>query len=250
LFIFFRKIRQNLLSSDNTGKYLKYAFGEIILVVIGILIALSINNWNSDRLDRIVESDYLKRLTNDLIQDTLTFDWTVRALQRKQASVEQLIDLHKKDLIKTTDSSIVLEHISQAAIFSTVLPGLTTMTFEELKNTGGLRLIRNTDLRSAISQHYYKREHQFDRIHEKKQIADYNSYFQKIVPGLTRADSIVDYRNDLVQYYEIVDAFSKPELRASFISELNVALFMLRLQKQGLLETKDLLLQIEKELAK
>jgi|TARA_R110000737_G_C14509985_1_gene473452 hypothetical protein len=43
---FFRKIRQNLVSKGNTGKYLKYAIGEIILVVIGILIALSINNWN------------------------------------------------------------------------------------------------------------------------------------------------------------------------------------------------------------
>lgn len=250
MIIFFRKIRQNLLSADNTGKYLKYAIGEIILVVIGILIALSINNWNSDRLDRIVETDYLKRLSNDLIQDTLTFDWTVRDLQRKQASLEQLINLHKNDLIKTTDSTIVLGHISQAAIFSTVLPGLATMTFEELKNTGGLRLIRNTALRSAISQHYYKREHQFDRIHEKKQIADYNIYFQKVVPGLSRVDSILDYRSDLVPYHDIVDAFSKPELRESFVSELNVALFMSRLQKQGLSETKDLLIEIEKELAK
>ena len=43
---FFRKIRQNLLSEGKTGKYLKYAIGEIVLVVIGILIALQINNWN------------------------------------------------------------------------------------------------------------------------------------------------------------------------------------------------------------
>ena len=47
---FFRKIRQNLLSEGKTGKYLKYAIGEIVLVVIGILIALSINNWNQDRI--------------------------------------------------------------------------------------------------------------------------------------------------------------------------------------------------------
>ena len=44
---FFRKIRYNLMSENNTGKYLKYAIGEILLVVIGILIALQINNWNS-----------------------------------------------------------------------------------------------------------------------------------------------------------------------------------------------------------
>ena len=46
---FFRKIRQNLLSEGKTGKYIKYAIGEIVLVVVGILIALQINNWNEQR---------------------------------------------------------------------------------------------------------------------------------------------------------------------------------------------------------
>ena len=46
---FFKKIRQNLLMENKTGKYLKYAIGEIVLVVIGILIALGINNWNQNQ---------------------------------------------------------------------------------------------------------------------------------------------------------------------------------------------------------
>lgn len=54
---FFRNIRQNLLSNGNTGKYLKYAIGEIVLVVIGILIALQINNWNEKRkIDNEIKS--------------------------------------------------------------------------------------------------------------------------------------------------------------------------------------------------
>jgi hypothetical protein len=48
---FFRKIRYSLMNQNQTGRYLKYAIGEIILVVIGILIALQINNWNETRKD-------------------------------------------------------------------------------------------------------------------------------------------------------------------------------------------------------
>ena len=54
---FFRKIRQNLLSEGKTVKYLKYAIGEIVLVVIGILIALSINNWNEQKKSRDREKE-------------------------------------------------------------------------------------------------------------------------------------------------------------------------------------------------
>jgi hypothetical protein len=59
---FFRKIRQNLLMKNKTGKYLKYAIGEIFLVVIGIFIALQLNNWNENRkTDSIKQSYYPKK---------------------------------------------------------------------------------------------------------------------------------------------------------------------------------------------
>jgi len=57
---FFRKIRKDLLSDGKTGKYLKYAIGEIVLVVIGILIALQINNWNENRKDARMEIQVLR----------------------------------------------------------------------------------------------------------------------------------------------------------------------------------------------
>lgn len=63
---FFRKIRQNLLSEGKTGKYLKYAIGEILLVVIGILIALQINNWNEKRKIKIAEIEILQNLKTEL----------------------------------------------------------------------------------------------------------------------------------------------------------------------------------------
>ncbi|NNC35807.1 MAG: hypothetical protein HKO09_13100, partial [Croceitalea sp.] len=62
---FYRQIRYNLMETGKTGKYLKYAIGEIILVVIGILIALQINNWNEQRKDRIREQIILNNLKSD-----------------------------------------------------------------------------------------------------------------------------------------------------------------------------------------
>jgi len=64
----FRNIRQKLLAEGKTSNYLKYAIGEIVLVVIGILIALQVNNWNEDRKSKIIQDAYL----NDLMQELNT----------------------------------------------------------------------------------------------------------------------------------------------------------------------------------
>ena len=63
---FFRKIRENLIMENKTSKYLKYAIGEIILVVIGILIALQINNWNEDHKQQKTQQIYLEKLAVDV----------------------------------------------------------------------------------------------------------------------------------------------------------------------------------------
>lgn len=66
---FFKKIRKKLLSEGNTGKYLKYAIGEITLVVIGILIALQINNWNEAQKDERKAIAILEAIRSDMAQD-------------------------------------------------------------------------------------------------------------------------------------------------------------------------------------
>ncbi|WP_148453784.1 DUF6090 family protein [Formosa maritima] len=76
---FFRKFRENLVMENKTGKYLKYAIGEIALVVIGILIALSINNWNDNRKNRISERELLDNIHRDFVQNKIQFD-TVKAI--------------------------------------------------------------------------------------------------------------------------------------------------------------------------
>lgn len=91
----FRNIRKKLLQEGKTSSYLKYAIGEIVLVVIGILIALSINNWNEVRKNRQFEKEIIT-----LIDQNLQRDSTLLA-----------IELHKsQDAITSTD--LLLEQVS------------------------------------------------------------------------------------------------------------------------------------------
>ncbi len=146
---FFRKIRQQLLSEGKTGQYLKYAIGEIVLVVIGILIALQINNWNQGRLDEKRSLEYHQRLLEDMD----------RVIQRSITLKER----SDKTLIAITNSVAVLENGSfenpnQRSDFDYALiwfsrfnyqtPDLSTL--EEMKSNGDLNLIYNIKLRKKI----------------------------------------------------------------------------------------------------
>ena len=66
---FFRKLRKSLIEKGSARKYLLYAIGEIALVVIGILIAIQINNWNQERQNGLLEKDYLFHIYDDLQRD-------------------------------------------------------------------------------------------------------------------------------------------------------------------------------------
>jgi hypothetical protein len=73
----FRKIRQKLLSQHKVTQYVLYALGEIFLVVIGILIALQVNTWNEDRVQRSREVKYLKNIRLDLEKDLASLDYQI-----------------------------------------------------------------------------------------------------------------------------------------------------------------------------
>jgi hypothetical protein len=66
---FFRKIRYDLMEKNKTGKYLKYATGEIVLVVIGILIALQLNNLNENKKNNVFEKEILSQIQENLKSD-------------------------------------------------------------------------------------------------------------------------------------------------------------------------------------
>ena len=72
-----------MLSEGKTGKYLKYAAGEIILVMIGILLALQINNWNNDRIERKLESNILGEILVNLEKDVINLNSKIKYNENK-----------------------------------------------------------------------------------------------------------------------------------------------------------------------
>jgi hypothetical protein len=96
---FFRRIRQNMIKDKKVINYLLYAIGEIILVVIGILIALSINNSNELKKTRVAEKVYLKEIKSDLIQDTLLLSqviqdhkWRIAQLMSQDSTIDLIFE--------------------------------------------------------------------------------------------------------------------------------------------------------------
>lgn len=95
---FLRKIRQSSITSNSFRKYLLYAIGEILLVVLGILIALQINNWNNERINRKTEKEVLQRIVQDLRKDLENVDRSARFdEQRLRRGVWVLEQLKKGD---------------------------------------------------------------------------------------------------------------------------------------------------------
>ena len=145
---FFRKIRQNLLSEGKTRKYFKYAIGEIVLVVIGILIALSINNWNENRKNKIAEADYYCRILEDLeLNDNLIDDTSELISYKIKLSKELLLDLNTIP----NDRSIILNKFVVALRQDVFVP--SNIAFEDITSSGQLKLLTDLKLKSRLIQH-------------------------------------------------------------------------------------------------
>ena len=93
----FRNIRQKLAAENKVMAYLRYAIGEILLVVIGILIALQINNWNELRKQSIVETEFIEGVKKDLTQDKNYIEFI---LKKTEPKIEAFELLSKNDFLK------------------------------------------------------------------------------------------------------------------------------------------------------
>ena len=141
---FFRKIRYNLMSENKTGKYFKYAIGEIVLVVIGILIALSINNWNEDRKQHNQETAILTQLRTEFKSNLKQLDEKINS--KKEAINSSLKLLHYIDFPSLRIKDSIDYHIARTIPYTTFDP-----IVNDLASSGDLRIIRNDSLKQKLS---------------------------------------------------------------------------------------------------
>ncbi|MCA0154410.1 DUF6090 family protein [Winogradskyella vincentii] len=135
---FFRHIRKSLIEQNQMGKYLKYAIGEILLVVVGILIALQINNWNERSKLEAKTQEYYVQLLEDLNKDVIFADQTINKFENYLKDLEGYENSYYSE--ETLTPLDVYEKIAKLPVLSTSFT-FNSSTIESLQNSGDISLI-------------------------------------------------------------------------------------------------------------
>ena len=204
---FFRKIRYDLMGKNptsaktsagaktgkpasRTGRYFKYAVGEIVLVVLGILIALSINNWNENRKTQNNQEKYLILLKEEALKN-------IKSVKKAKESIESTM-IAQRDLIKLIDGNqdtISEKYLSELFlkmfVFTTTLD-YENSVFSELKTSGELKNIGNDSIRNSLVQ--LEPLVEGVKAHEKDVRLDYESA-GKIIDEKGNRRTILDDNN-------------------------------------------------------
>ena len=185
---FFKRTRKQLLEHDRIQRYTVYAIGEILLVMIGILLALGVNNWYKNRNENSLEREYLALLQQDIQSDIQNIK-NIRA-----RSVDRIIEPMERVLMilfqeNTTDfDTLQFYQDIQKAMRINIVP-LRKGTYEDLMSTGNIKLISNSLFRNELHNYIEKSRY-------------YEFYYNGMLQGLYSADrtigALIPYRNSKI----------------------------------------------------
>lgn len=129
-----------------------YALGEIILVVVGILIALQINNWKELQKQKQLQTVYLNRMVNDLDHDLVNIEFVQATINENQAVISDFINAINSNQNKDQKLKNMTAYFEKGWIISEFMPSIITYT--DLSQTGNMKVIENTQLANAIISYY------------------------------------------------------------------------------------------------
>ena len=235
----FKNIRRKLASENKTAAYLRYAMGEILLVVIGILIALQVNNWKEDIQNHKLEKTTLENIRSDLVLQ--------QGIIKNQLQFESVI------VAETDTASLFLKSSLSIEKLDSLLMKLTwRLTFVENKtsyismdNIGGKKLIRNSNLKNAIAR-YYQRLDYVTQVINNDNLFNTDSEFGAFVTS--NSLNIKLNRNGQNDKDQKISPEKRMELRNQLVTRKLVSQNIYKLC-QGLQgKTKQLIQLIDKEL--
>ena len=166
---FFRHIRQTLIMENKTSKYLKYAIGEIVLVVIGILIALQINNWNQDRLATIEEHTIYKNLNTEFKTNRILLQEDITRNENSMTAGKILMDLMGSDeytLKAKNIDSLIFQFFESGGI------NFSENTILELVQSGKMQYIQNDTIKNLIFEWNQKKENTEGSHNQKQRVTN------------------------------------------------------------------------------
>ena len=179
----FRKIRYRLMEQNKTSKYIKYAIGEIILVVIGILIALQINNWNENKKSIRIAESYIKDIRKDLISDTLMYNAAIERARNTIAKNKAILTIEQPNTISSDSLDAILRVFHSMRIYQ-----INNASYSKVLNTGFLESNVFSNLFTQINNYYTKEFNTYSEFIEwdKEQVIDY-----------LHDDFLGDYKNEI-----------------------------------------------------
>lgn len=221
---FFRRIRQKLLAENKFRKYLVYAIGEIILVVIGILIALSINNWNNHRIEKKKEAHYIENINKEFKLNRIQLDSATFYHQKVFDNTTKILNLIPIE-INTVNKDSLSFYISETFNHWTFNPQQSAVN--SLTNTSSFEIISNIELRELLQKwdELAKDYQEEEIVAQEHGFNEYVPYFNKHISFLAYSDNdnifdlnVSDYT--FLNSLEFVNAIAlKRELVRSIIFE-------------------------------
>ena len=196
------------MDKNKTGKYLKYAIGEIVLVVIGILIALQINNWNEKRIQLAQGQTLMIELINEINSYVATCDRAAEGLRKSLKKQEAIFK--EKDL-----SNLSVDSLNLGFLFddSNIDIEVTQNTFERMKNQGITHLSEHDSLNQMISIYFSKTVFEFNRRIK----FDWNSQLER--RKYINEQNSISYGNSVVHGFKDI---SIKEQELEFINFINL----------------------------
>jgi len=163
---FFRRIRHKLANENQFIKYSRYAIGEIVLVMVGILLALQVNNWSNERKDRLLEEKILEEIQSNLEIDLEEIIKDIKVIEQANESCRRMIIHLKEHSIPSDDFFNDAEALKFVPHFDPNRSGYG------LLESNGVKLILNDSLRTSISNIYelgypYYNKYENERIQFK-----------------------------------------------------------------------------------